>query len=89
MPKIQDIPMQPHFAIITETSVHTPGCHGHPASTDTCLNYEAFTARDAWEGRIRTLTARHETFHAIVSTPAKVETSIKVTNGNRTRRDVL
>ncbi|MGO4337839.1 hypothetical protein AB4037_23260 [Labrys sp. KB_33_2] len=80
------IPSEPHFAIITETSVHIPGDersrthpgHGYPAHTETYINYQAFTDRAEWEFHIQRLTERRTPFKAIAATPALIKTNVTV-----------
>ncbi len=86
---INDIPKEPHFAIITFVSVDIPGDersrtnpgHGYPATTEYYTQYFAFPSncRDIWELQIREMTARKLPFVPIVATPAVVQTSITVT----------
>lgn len=88
MSSFRDIPSGPHFAIITETSVHIPGDersrtnpgHGYPEHTETYINYEAFTDRADWETRIAQMSQSlySTAFRAISVTPATVETKVSV-----------
>jgi len=86
MTDFSKIPTTPHFAIVTQDSVHIPGDersrthpgHGYPAETRYFSVYEAFTDRELWESRIRNLTRSQERFHAMEVKPAKVETKISV-----------
>lgn len=91
--KISDIPVNPHYAIIRETSVHVPGDersqtnpgHGYPASTEYFLSYEAFENRDDWEIAIERLTKEREMFRALTAIPPKITTtvSVSVVGGDR------
>ena len=87
MNALSNIPSQPHFAIIRETSVHIPGDersrtnpgHGYPERTETFITYEAFTDCDKWKKEIARLTLGNDSFRAISVTPATVTTSVSVT----------
>lgn len=87
MAQIHDIPAGPHYAVIALLTIHTPGDersrtnpgHGYPASTDTYLEYKAFTDQAEWQKRIEYLTRAGTPFRAISATPAKVETKVTVT----------
>ena len=86
MAGVSAIPTVPHFAIIQETSVYTPGDersrtnpgHGYGESTDTYITYEVFADRAAWERRITVLTNQRESFRAIAAHPATVSTLVSV-----------
>lgn len=85
--KISDLPAEPHFAIIRQTSVYVPGDershtnpgHGYPASTEYFISYQAFAKREEWEAEIVHLTERREMFKAVQVAPAKIATKVAVT----------
>jgi len=84
--KISDLPDEPHYVIITQTSIHVPGDersrtnpgHGYPASTEYFLSYEAFGQREAWEAEIDRLSKSKERFRAFAVSPAKVNVTTTV-----------
>jgi hypothetical protein len=86
MTEFNDIPPVPHFAIITEVSVHIPGDersrtnpgHGYPAHTETYISYRAFADQNNWEAAVAAATQRGERFHAVSVSPAKVTTTVTV-----------
>ncbi len=81
-----DIPHEPHFAIITGSSVNIPGdersrsCpgHGYPAHTEHYLRYVVWTNEDEWKAEIARLTLDKTPFRAIRATPAKIDVKVNV-----------
>ncbi len=88
---LNQIPKEPHWAIITTSSIYiegdersrsSPG-HGYPSRTETTINYQAFTDEAQWKAEV----VRKSTpiqwgsptpFVAMKVIPAAIETSINV-----------
>ncbi len=80
------IPKVPHWAIITTSTIYIPGDersrtnpgHGYPASTETVINYQAFTNEDEWKETVKMYSLQNKTFTAIRAIPAKISTTVNV-----------
>lgn len=86
---INDIPKEPHYAILEQRSVHIPGDersrthpgHGYPASTEQVWDYIVFPDKASWEAEVKARSGRvfgSKDFVAISATPAKVNTTFTV-----------
>jgi hypothetical protein len=90
MTDFNKIPQGPHFAIVTQASVHIPGDersrtnpgHGYPAETHYYLNYEAFTNRASWLRKIEEYEnpryGSREEYRAFEVNPVKVERTVTI-----------
>ena len=83
-----DVPTEPHWAILTFSSVYIPGDersrtnpgHGYPAETKPIVEYEVYLTEDKWKKKIQMLVSQHENnFVAIRVDPAKIEQHVIVT----------
>ena len=87
--KRDDVPEEPHWAILTFSSINVPGDersrtnpgHGYGAHTVSKVDYKAFTDEYAWESEIEALEkaardhGRHsKPYVALQVNPAKVTT---------------
>lgn len=82
------IPTTPHYAIVSERTVHhegdersrtNPG-HGYPAYSETVTDYKAYPDRESWEKEIkrREHLVYKTKYTAMYVTPAQIVTSINV-----------
>lgn len=88
MTGISSIPNNPHWAIVSTTSITIPGDersrtnpgHGYPEHTETYITYEAFTSQAEWENEIerRTLQKYGAAFKALKVEVADVKVRVAV-----------
>lgn len=87
MTSFKDIPKTEHFVIITTSTIYIPGDersrtnpgHGYSESTETVINYEAFTDRKKWESQIEYLTKQSsKSFKAFLVKPVEIETKVVI-----------
>lgn len=84
--KLSDIPSEPHFVILKQSSHYTPGDersktnpgHGYPESNDPYLQYEAYKDFTAWEEEITNLLESKSSFRALIVQIPVIEATIKV-----------
>ena len=77
----KDVPEGEHWAILTFSSVSTPGWDaGDPHDTLKILEYVAFTNETEWQEEIRRIEARHTRilYSAIFVKPAIISTNIEI-----------
>lgn len=88
MTELSNIPNEPHWAIISTTSVTIPGDersrtnpgHGYPQRTETYITYQAFTSEAEWEHQVERLTLQKygQPFRAIKVEVADVKVRVSV-----------
>jgi hypothetical protein len=66
-----DLPLQEHWAILSNSSVHVPAegvwapGHGYPEHTERFVNYEAFFNYEMFRGELERRMARNEDVRGI------------------------
>jgi len=86
---IDEIPKEPHYAILEQRSINIPGDersrtnpgHGYPASTEEVWDYIVFNDSAEWEAGVKTRAESRfgsKNFVAISATPASIRTTVHV-----------
>lgn len=83
---VSELPNEEFYAILFVRSVYIPGDersrtnpgHGYPGGTENYWNIEVYKNREDWEAEIIKQTNQRTTFKAVKMTPAKIQTTISV-----------
>lgn len=79
--KLEDVPKDPHWAIVEFTSVMQPGYDkGDPDYSSPVQKYIAFKNKHDWETEIaeRTLKKSYQQWIALEIYPARIQVSVRV-----------